>query len=202
MNLDVPSPIDLRVPEVASAWAESALAKRSWRTDFFARFEATLAGHTGRVLELGSGPGFLVEVLLPTLSPTTEYVMLDFSEAMHALARSRLAGFGDRVHFVCRSFGDPAWPEGLGHFSAVVTNQAVHELRHKSKDRALHEQVRAVLLLGGAYLVHDHFAGQCGMQDQELYMSVEEQAKALRSAGFRSVQELLRREGMVLHHAS
>ncbi len=79
----------------------------------------------------------------------------------------RIAG----VTFVERSFREPAWVEGLGPFDAVVTNQAVHELRHKDHAAALHAQVRPLLAPGGAYLVCDHFFGAGGLSNDQLYMT-------------------------------
>jgi hypothetical protein len=54
----------------------------------------------------------------------------------------------------------------------------------------------------GSYLVCDHFAGHGGMDNGDLYMTVDEQREALLSAGFGCVREVLRKQGMVLHHAS
>ena len=45
--------------------------------------------------------------------------------------------FGNRVLYVERSFREANWPTGLGHFGCIVTNQAVHELRHKRHNVAL-----------------------------------------------------------------
>jgi predicted acetyltransferase len=55
---DVPSPIDLRRMSDAMDWEAGALAKRPWRTEFFAEFAAAIEGLPAparRVLELGSG---------------------------------------------------------------------------------------------------------------------------------------------------
>jgi len=197
---EVPSPIDLRLMAHALAWEASAMEKRPYRVDFFAAIAAALEGADGPVLELGSGPGFLADYLLARL-PKVQYVMLDFSPAMHELARKRLGAQAERVVFAQRSFRDPGWTEGLGQFGAVVTNQAVHELRHKRHAPALHAQVRTILAPRGAYLVCDHFAGKDGMADSELYMTVEEQRQALRAAGFDQVSQVLRKGGLVLHHA-
>jgi predicted methyltransferase len=87
-------------------------------------------------------------------------------------------------------------------FDAVVTNQAVHELRHKRYAAELHKQVRAVLKPGGIYLVCDHFCGEGGMGDDQLYMTVAEQKAALEFAGYASVDRVLLKDGMVLHRAS
>lgn len=203
MPTDVPSPIDLRTMRDAQAWAASAMEKRPWRLEFFARFEAAIAGMpmaVRRILELGSGPGFLADRLVPAF-PAAEYVCLDFSPAMHELAARRLAPWLSRVRFVERSFRDAAWPRHLGMFDCVVTHQAVHELRHKRYAAELHTRVRALLAKGGSYLVCDHFAGEGGMKDENLYMSAQEQRAALHTAGFETVNLLLEKGGLVLHQA-
>jgi predicted methyltransferase len=64
------------------------------------------------------------------------------------------------VTFVERSFKEEDWSLGLGPFHCVVTNQAIHELRHKHYASRLHTQVRSLLAPGGLYLVCDHFAGE------------------------------------------
>jgi SAM-dependent methyltransferase len=201
---DIPSPIDLRSMHDARAWADSALLKRPWRKDFFARFETSISNaplRVARILELGSGPGFLAERLLPAF-PSVEYVALDFSPAMHQLAAERLQPWLPRIEFVERSFREPNWTQDLGNFDCVVTNQAVHELRHKRHAAVLHRQVREVLAPGALYLVCDHFSGEGGMMDDSLYMSVDEQREALEAAGFGSVELLLQQGGLVLHQAA
>jgi ubiquinone/menaquinone biosynthesis C-methylase UbiE len=199
---DVPSPIDLQAASDARAWAESANLVRPWRTTFFeAIAEAIHPAKPVRVLELGSGPGFLAEQVL-SRRPFVEMVLLDFSEPMHALARERLQNHSNRVQYVQRSFKEDHWMDGLGVFDHVVTNQAVHELRHKRYAGPLHEQVRSVLVPGGTYLVSDHYFGDDGMKKEGLYMTVEEQRRTLAAAGFTRVEELLRLGGMVLHSAA
>lgn len=204
MSLDVPSPIDLRLMEDARSWAELALSRRPVRTGFFAAFAAAIAEAgvpaDARVLELGSGPGFLGAHLLETL-PAVRYVALDFSPAMHELARERLAAHHARIEFVERSFKEPAWADGLGRFDVVVTHQAIHELRHKRHAEPLHRQVHAALEPGGIYLACDHFVGEGAMTNDQLYMTVGEQQRALERAGFARVDRLLVKGGLVLHRA-
>ncbi|SMC16988.1 Methyltransferase domain-containing protein [Andreprevotia lacus DSM 23236] len=200
---DVPSPVDLRLMDDASEWAATAMVKRPWRCEFFAAFASVLKVSTspvGRVLELGSGPGFLAEHLLNEM-PSLACVALDFSPAMHKLARERLGALATRVQFVERSFKEPEWTQGLGLFDAIVTNQAVHELRHKRHARELHTQARSLLVPGGIYLVCDHFAGDNGMKNDQLYMTVAEQRDALTNAGFCHVEQVLLQGGLVLHRA-
>jgi SAM-dependent methyltransferase len=153
------------------------------------------------VLELGSGPGFLAADLLRSVA-VSEYVALDFSDAMHELAARRLGSLGLNVTFLRRSFRDSDWFEGLGSFDWVVTLQAVHELRHKAHAPALADQVLTVLKPGGRYLVADHYLGSDGMRDDQLYMTVDEQRAVLEAAGFEEVRSLLSKGGIVLHQGS
>jgi predicted methyltransferase len=121
---------------------------------------------------------------------------------MHALARQRLGAMVDRVEFLPRSFKNSEWVQGLHEFDAVITNQAVHELRHKRYAEELHRQVTTLLRAGGTYLVCDHFAGPGGMTNDQLYMTVAEQKAAIESAGYASVRQVLMKNGMVLHQAT
>jgi SAM-dependent methyltransferase len=201
---EVPSPIDLRRVADARDWASTAMMKRPWRSEFFESFAAAIHAaplSIHRLLELGSGPGFLAAHLLKRL-PSIEYVALDFSEPMHELAAERLGPLASRVKFVERNFKEPSWVDGLGIFDCVVTQQAVHELRHRSYAVTLHREVRTVLAPGGIYLVCDHFLGEGGMSNGELYMSAEEQRDCLLAAGFTEVVPLLQKGGLVLHHAT
>ena len=199
---DVPSPIDLQAEADAQKWAESANAVRPWRMQFFEAIALAIdSKRPARVLELGSGPGFLAEQVLSRCGQV-EMVLLDFSSPMHKLARERLLRHSNRVQYIERSFKAENWMEGLGSFDYVVTNQAVHELRHKRYAVPLHKQVLSVLRPEGTYLVSDHYFGEDGMKKEGLYMTVEEQGQALLEAGFTRVQLLLRHGGMVLHSAA
>jgi 16S rRNA G1207 methylase RsmC len=201
---DVPSPIDLRLPRDAREWEQSAMVKRPWRVEFFACFASEIAAASfelQRVLELGSGPGFLAAHLLSSFVKV-EYTLLDFSAAMHQLAKARLGELAKRAAFIERSFKEANWSHDLGPFECIVTNQAIHELRHKRHAPQLHAQARTLLVPGGSYLVCDHFAGEGGMKNEALYMSVAEQEQALLAAGFRSVRQVMAKGGLVLHRAA
>jgi SAM-dependent methyltransferase len=201
---DVPSPIDLRKIDDAREWAESAMHKRPWRAQFFEQFVTELRAFNGRplrILELGSGPGFLAHHILQEV-PVVEYTMLDFSPAMHDLARERLGPLMQRVRPVLADMRADDWHDGLGEFDAVITNQAVHELRHKRHALALHQKVRTLLGAGSRYLVCDHYVGSDGMTNDALYMTVEEQRDCLAAAGFGNVRSTLQMRGMVLHRAT
>lgn len=201
---DIPSPIDLRLAQDALEWEQSAMQKRPWRAEFFACFANEIAEASPkveRVLELGSGPGFLAQHLLQSLN-NIDLVLLDFSCAMHDLAKVRLGELARRTTFIESNFKEDDWFTGLGAFDCIVTNQAVHELRHKRHAANFHAQVRQLLKTGGVYLVCDHFAGEGGMKNESLYMSIPEQMEALQIAGFTSIRQVLAKGSLVLHRAS
>ena len=203
MPADVPSPIELRDPQDARDWERSALIKRPSRPEFFALYAEQISAHQraiATVLELGSGPGFLAQHLLKKL-PDLSYTALDFSAAMHELARARLGRSADQVRFVERSFKEDGWTDGIGTFDCVLIHQAVHELRHKRHAPTLHRQVHTLLPIGALYLVCDHFVGDGGMTNDQLYMTQEEQQAALIEGGFQLPELLKSDDGLAMYRA-
>ena len=200
---DVPSPIDLCDPRVARDWERTAHS-RPGRSDMFQVIGRELVG-LGKaslcVLELGSGPGFLAASILDAL-PEAQLTLLDFSAPMHELARARLGARARPVTFVARSFKESGWSHGLGPYDAVVTNQALHELRHKGHAPGLHAAVRGILRREGTYLVCDHFFGDGGLQNDQLYMTVAEHREALLIAGFSEVEHVATVGSLVMHRAT
>ncbi len=199
---DVPSPIDFRQMADARDWASKA-GQRPGRNEILNRIVEEASKrilHNPLMLELGSGPGILAERILRRI-PEVRYTALDFSPAMHELARDRLLPFVSRIEFVERSFKSETWTEGLQPFDIVVTNQAGHELRHKRDPETLHRQVYGLLKHEGSYLVSDHFTGVGGLSNTELYMTKDEQEAALRRAGFSSVDRITSEGSLVLHLA-
>ncbi len=200
---DIPSPINFCDPNDAREWERTAQS-RPERESVFRALAAELGGlktNEPHVLELGSGPGFLAQILLHAI-PDIRLTLLDFSPAMHELARARIGEAMSQVHFVERNFKDPNWTDGLGSFDAIITNQAVHELRHKRYAVALHSQVHKLLRPGTPYLVCDHFYGDGAMSDDQLYMTVAEQKHALEGAGFTDIHQVLLTGSLVMHRAS
>lgn len=200
---DVPPPVDFHDAEAAEAWIAATIAKRPQRPAFFAAFAQALRAldrdHM-RVLELGAGPGMLAEHLLAQVS-IESYVLLDFSEAMHDLARARLADELEHCVFETRDFRDANWPDGLGRFDAIVTMQAAHEVRHKRHLPKLLIQARGLLRPGGVFLYCDHYSEAGTEKNPLLYFSKSEQPHALRKAGFEPVTLLKDDGGMALYRA-
>lgn len=199
---DVPSPIDLKNMEDAKAWEQAAM-QRPFRIDFFSAIctEIDALRKPGfRILELGSGPGFLAEHILSQFQGL-DYTLLDFSAAMHQLASQRLSCLtGNSIQYLERSFKEYGWTDGIKKVEVVATNQAVHELRHKRYAPEFFHQVRDLLKPGGVLLFCDHYVGEDGMSNDRLYMSRTEQRQALESAGYR-VSEILVKGGRALYKA-
>lgn len=203
-SMDVPSPIDLRKMDDAREWTDKAMERRPYREEFFqtiAQELGLLNSHGLTVLELGSGPGFLALRILETLH-TVAYVALDFSSSMHVLAKDRLGALAGRVQFLELDFKGSDWSVGLPTLDAVVSVQAVHELRHKRHAPSLYRAVRSLLRTKGAFLMCDHFIGAGGVTDARLNMTPEEHEGALRAGGFVRVDEIKRKGSLVLFRAS
>ena len=201
--IDVPSPIDLRKTDDARDWAATALLKRPWREEFFAKFVQEierLARSRPQVLELGSGPGFLAMRILEALK-TAEYTAFDFSPAMHELARERLGELARQVTFLEGNFKEPDWDAALPTYDAVITMQAVHELRHKRHAPTLYQAVHRLLRPSGVFLLCDHFVGEGGMNNTSLYMTPEEHEVALVAGEFSAISEIYRKGSLVLYRA-
>lgn len=201
---DVPSPIDLRKMPDALAWEHAAM-QRPWRMEFFKVFckhlqiLALQEQHSLHIIELGSGPGFLAAHLLQAL-PELRISLLDFSCAMHELAKQRLSEYADRITCIERDFKNPHWQKDLGIYDAVITLQAVHELRHKRYATAFHQQVCDLLKPDAPYLYCDHYFGEDGMNNEQLYMSQQEQQKSLCLAGFQ-VEDVFVKGGRALYRS-
>jgi SAM-dependent methyltransferase len=205
---DVPSGIDLRDPVDAATWVREADAKRPWRALVRAAFAdmlndslASVAGREAppmlRVLELGGGPGLLAETLLRACA-IERYTLLDFSQPMLDMCRARL-GAHPALELVLGDFKADDWPQTVaGPFDAVVSMQAVHEIRHKRHVPGLYRQVHALLRPGGLLLVADHAPPDASPRMTSLHSTEEEQHAALASAGFVDVKTLLCVNGLYL----
>src|SRR5437870_2297178 len=79
-----------------------------------------------------SGPGFLAEYILSRCPFLETYTLLDFSHPMLNMSQKRLETFGARVSFLQTDFKADGWVHKAGTlYDAIVSIQAVHELRHK-----------------------------------------------------------------------
>ena len=191
---DVPIRVDHRDPATARTWIEETRINKPFRPNFFAAFCAALSSRRQiSILELGSGPGQLAREILLHCEVRT-YVALDWSQAMHDIAAEHLGNLGRRVTFVVRDFRKPTWPANLGVFDAIVTQQAVHETRHKRHALPLFQRARTLLVPGGLMLYCDGYLVDPEAPLAALVLERADQPRVLERAGFVEVR-LLHDEG-------
>lgn len=149
-----------------------------------------------RILDLGTGPGKLIE-LLQANRPGAQFVGLDFSALMLDVLRERFAGDAS-VTVVAHDFDRPLLP--MGSFDAVVSSFAIHHLVHERK-RSLYAEIFAMLAPGGVFCnlehvasptpeVHAQFLDAIGWPDEDpsnKLLDLESQLRWLREIGFQDV---------------
>jgi SAM-dependent methyltransferase len=168
-------------------WAREANAKRPWREDIF----ASIISEIGRlapagVLDLGSGPGLLAERLLKQCD-IKAYHLFDFSPLMLEMSRARLARFADRTFFHQGSFLEQGWWRALpAPFDAIVSLQAVHEVRDPARIAKLYSELKGLVKVGGIVLIADKVNNE--FDKEEHHLTANEHAAALLECGFEAVR--------------
>ncbi|HEV7526587.1 MAG TPA: class I SAM-dependent methyltransferase [Acidimicrobiia bacterium] len=150
------------MPHHANLWVdeEHALAYLRARESLPHRVDALevlcelLPEHVDRVLDLGTGDGVTLGLVLSARSGATG-VGLDFGAEMLRLARERFAGDG-RVE-IDRHDLDETLPATLGAFDVVVSSFAIHHCA-PARQRALYGEVFAILRPGGVFVNVEHVA--------------------------------------------
>ncbi len=180
-----------------SEWERTASDKRPFRAEFFNAFAAEVATlEKPRVFDLGSGPGFLAEHLLTHCDVAT-YHLFDFSPHMLALSRARLARFTDRVHFHEGSFlGENWWLALDGPFDAIVSLQAVHEVRDARRIPRLYAELKLILSENGVMLIADQVNDEA--KQEEHFLTAIEQENALRAATLKQVRQVYKAGDLAL----
>src|ERR1044071_8068633 len=172
-------------------WERPASDKRPFRAQFFNAFAAEVATlDKPRVFDLGSGPGFLAEHIL-THCDVAAYHLFHFSPHMLALSRARLSRFTDRVHFHEGSFLDENWWQSLpGPFDAIVSLQAVHEVRDARRIPRLYAELKLILSENVMMLVADQVNDE--QKQEEHFLTAAGHENALRAAGLKQVRQVYR----------
>jgi SAM-dependent methyltransferase len=111
----------------------------------------------GRVLDLGSGDGHLLALVLAA-RPGAEGVALDFSPAMLERSRVRFERNAD-VTIVAHDLDERLPP--LGRFDVVVSCFAIHHVSHARKE-SLYAEIFDLLEPGGVFCNLEHVASPTG----------------------------------------
>jgi len=114
------------------------------------------AGAPISILDVGAGWGPVTRHLL-TRFPAARATLLDYSAEMLAAARTRLAGYGERIGYVAGDLSQPGAPAAAcaaagGRFDAVVSSSCLHNVRPTERIPALYAELRAVTAAGGGFL--------------------------------------------------
>jgi len=197
---DYTGPHDYFNESYVREWAEAANVKRPFRGELFAAFAGELGGlRKPEVLDVGSGPGFLADYLLAHCD-ISRYHLLDFSPHMLELSRARLAGFGDRVCHHRGSFLDEAWWAALdGPYDAIVSLQAVHEVRDAARIPQLYGELRRLLGEHAILLIADQVNSDD--KQEEHFLTAKEHEAALSQAGFKECRQIHAAGDLVLFGA-
>jgi len=119
---------------------------------FFGTLVSLVPGGKPTVLELGSGTGYVTEMVLRT-SPAAMVTCIDMDPAMLAVARRKETLRG--VSFLKGDFRE-VWPEGK--FDLVLTSLCLHHL--PDPDRAIVvRNISTALRPGGVFINGDVFRG-------------------------------------------
>ena len=181
-------PHDYFNEEYVNEWTQVANTRRPYRLQFFDAFAQELAALSKpKILDLGSGPGFLAEHILERCD-VAAYHLFDFAPRMIELSRARLARFADRVHFHQGSFLEEGWWQTLPRpFDAIVSLQAVHEVSGADKVPRLYRELKSLLGHGGIALIADLVNDENHEEDH--YLTTSDHENALREAGFDEIRQ-------------
>lgn len=106
-------------------------------------------GRNARVLDLGGGTGALAAAIAEKF-PHAVVEIWDTDPEMLAAARVRCAAFGERIHYVERSFTDPLPP-----CDAVAACIALHHVKDMAVKAGIYRHIFAALRPGGIFVNAD-----------------------------------------------
>ncbi|HCU38411.1 MAG TPA: class I SAM-dependent methyltransferase [Armatimonadetes bacterium] len=143
------------IDEMAQARRYHAVMGRSFMQHEYRRIGrqvARMLPDGGRVLDIGTGPGYVALEVAARLGDRADVVGLDLSKAMLTIAaeNARAAGLRDNVAW---AFGDAAsMPFADGTFDFVVSSGSLHHWRDPV---SVFAEVARVLTPVGGYLISD-----------------------------------------------
>ena len=144
---------------------ERYLVRRNERFAVMVALIRAMRPAVARVLDLGCGPG---STILPILNafPDATVIGIDMDPLLLALARARLAKYGERARCIEADLRDSAWPQSVpAPVDAVISATALHWLTAEQLAN-VYRQLRTLLRPGGIFLNADHLPSNSpGVQD-------------------------------------
>jgi cyclopropane fatty-acyl-phospholipid synthase-like methyltransferase len=193
----VDSPHEFHDAAYTANWVDYNEKKYPQRAVFIDEFIRVLNLQQGalRVLEIGSGAGRLAEAV-QLQCRIESYDLLDSSQAMHQLAKNRLDG-STATHSIEADFSSEDWTDQVASgYDAVVTMQAVHELRNPARVPLLYSQILSVARPGAAIIVCDHLP--TADRHRGLYMSPSAHLTAMKAGGLVNTEVVRVSDAMVI----
>ena len=197
---DYTGPQDYFNEAYVNEWTSVANSKRPFRSEFFDAFIAELSVlDNPKVLDIGSGPGFLAELVLARCE-VASYHLFDFTPHMLEMSRARLAAFRERAVFHQGSFLDAGWWQLLpSPFDAVVSIQTIHEARDGARIPQIYAELKFLLDDGGVVLVADEVND--AENHEEHLLTLKEHEAAFLQSGFENFRRIFAAGDLVMFGA-
>ena len=178
-------------PEYAGDWA-GRFEPTPDRLALFDLMLSVLRGRvpaTGRIVELGIGPGYLAAHLLDAL-PEVCYQGVDFSRPMLDIAARRLRPHADRAVFMQADLvADPWWRKLTGPVDAIVSTWALHDLGGPSRVEHVYAGCAKALGARGLLLNGDFIKPDGAAQEYEPgRFGIATHLELLRRVGFEAAE--------------
>lgn len=112
-----------------------------------------------RFMDLGCGDGILGAAILGEY-PSSQGVLIDFSEPMLDQAREQLKEYESQLVFENLDYGDPAWINRMqspGPFDAIVSGYSIHH-QPDARKREIFTEIFNLLKPGGWFVNIEHIA--------------------------------------------
>lgn len=122
-----------------------------------------------RVLDLGSGDGRLLALVLERHPSIKEGVALDFSDPMLTKAKGRFQD-DPRVKIVKHDLSQPL-PDNLGCFDTIVSSLAIHHLTDERK-RQLYTEIFHHLNSGGVFCNFEHVSSPTEKLHRRFFLAI------------------------------
>lgn len=140
-----------------------------------------------RVLELGTGPGYMARHIL-SRNNSIRYEALDFSDAFLDVARRTLGEMVSRVMFTNADLTDQGWPKRLsGRPDAIISTWALHDLGGQEAVGNVYARSFEILPKGGVLVNGDFIKPDGTTWDYEPgRFEIDRHLELLREAGFKN----------------